>query len=55
MAPNFRLSRADAVRVEARISRSGNAKPQPGDLYGTSGVVKPGAQGVDVVVDKVVP
>lgn len=54
MAPNFRLSRADAVRIEARISRSGNAKPQPGDLYGTSGVVKPGAQGVDVVVDKVV-
>jgi cytochrome c-type biogenesis protein CcmH len=55
MAPNMRLSGAEAVRIEARISRSGNATPQPGDLVGTSGVVKPGARGVNIVVDRVLP
>lgn len=55
MSPAFKLSAAAAVRVEARISRSGNAVPQPGDLVGTSEVVKPGARGVKIVVDRVVP
>ncbi|HUL56477.1 MAG TPA: c-type cytochrome biogenesis protein CcmI [Usitatibacter sp.] len=55
MAPIARLSTATAVRIEARISRSGNAIPQPGDLIGTSGVVKPDAHDVNVVIDKVVP
>jgi cytochrome c-type biogenesis protein CcmH len=55
MAPNARISGAEALRVEARISRSGNATPQPGDLVGTSAVVKPGARDVKVLVDKVVP
>jgi len=55
MAPMARLSGAAAVRIEARISRSGNAIPQPGDLVGTSGVVKPDARDVNVVIDKVVP
>lgn len=55
MAPMAKLSGAAAVRIEARISRSGNALPQAGDLMGTSAVVKPGAQGVAVMIDKVVP
>jgi len=55
MAPNARISQARAVRVEARISRSGNATPQPGDLVGASAVVKPGARDVRVVVDKALP
>jgi cytochrome c-type biogenesis protein CcmH len=55
MAPTLKISGADAVRIEARVSRSGNAQPQPGDLVGVSDVVKPGARGVKVVVDKVVP
>jgi cytochrome c-type biogenesis protein CcmH len=55
MSPASRLSLAQAVRVEARISRSGDAKPQPGDLVGTSGVVKPGARDVKIVIDKVLP
>ena len=55
MAPAMKLSGAAAVRVEARISHSGNAIPQPGDLVGTSAVVKPGARDVKIVVDKVVP
>ena len=55
MAPGMNISSAQAIRVEARISRSGNVTPQPGDLVGTSEVVKPGARDVKVVVDKVVP
>ena len=55
MAPGVNLSSADAVRIEARISRSGNATTQSGDLVGTSGVVAPGASDVSVVVNKVVP
>lgn len=55
MAPTAKLSGAAAVRIEARVSPSGNATPQPGDLVGTSGVVKPGARDVKIVIDKVLP
>lgn len=55
MAPTARLSGASAVRIEARVSRSGNALPQAGDLVGTSEVVKPDARDVKIVIDKVVP
>jgi cytochrome c-type biogenesis protein CcmH len=55
MAPQMRLSTAGAVRIEARASRSGNATPQPGDVVGTSAVVKPGARDVKIVLDKVLP
>jgi cytochrome c-type biogenesis protein CcmH len=55
MAPTARLSGASAVRIEARISRSGNALPQSGDLVGSSAVVKPDARDVNIVIDKVVP
>jgi cytochrome c-type biogenesis protein CcmH len=36
MAPEFKLSGFPRVVVGARISRSGNATPQPGDLEGLS-------------------
>jgi cytochrome c-type biogenesis protein CcmH len=55
MSPAMKLSNADAVRIEARVSRSGNAMPQAGDIVGTSGVVKPGTHDVKIVLDKVVP
>jgi cytochrome c-type biogenesis protein CcmH len=55
MAPGAKLSAAPAVIVEARISKSGNALPQAGDLSGKSGPVKPGASGVKVTIDQVVP
>lgn len=52
MTPNFQLSNFDQVVVGARISRSGNAMPQPGDLEGIS---KPlawrDAPPVEVVID----
>lgn len=54
MAPTARLSGASDVVVEARISKSGSATPSPGDLRGTSDVVKPGAHDVAIVIDDVV-
>lgn len=55
MSPQWSLSRASDVRIEARVSKSGNAAPQPGDVVGTSAVVKPGAKDVRIVIDKVLP
>jgi cytochrome c-type biogenesis protein CcmH len=52
MSPELRLSSAAEVRIEARISRSGSATPGPGDLIGTGPVVKPGASGLALVIDK---
>jgi len=55
MAPNLKLSGFAQVVVGARISRSGNATPQPGDLVGQSEPVAPGAQGLRIVIDRVQP
>jgi len=55
MAPGVKLSSAQAVIIEARVSKSGNALPQAGDLAGKSATVKPGASGVKVVIDQIVP
>jgi cytochrome c-type biogenesis protein CcmH len=40
--------------VVARISKSGNALPQKGDIEGASAPVAPGASGVKVVISKIV-
>lgn len=53
MSPATRLSKADQVVVVARISRSGNAMPQPGDLQGQSAPVAPGASGLQVQIGEV--
>ena len=55
MAPNLKLSGFAEVVVGARISRSGSATPQSGDLQGLSRPVKVGASGVAVVIDTAVP
>jgi cytochrome c-type biogenesis protein CcmH len=55
MAPNLKLSGFAEVVVSARVSRSGNATPQSGDLQGLSKPVKVGATGVAVVIDTAVP
>jgi cytochrome c-type biogenesis protein CcmH len=41
MVPGRNLSSADNVQIEARISRSGEALPQAGDLVGTVTSVNP--------------
>ena len=55
MAAGAKLSSAGEVIVEARLSRTGNALAQPGDLFGKSGPIKPGATGLRITIDQVVP
>jgi cytochrome c-type biogenesis protein CcmH len=54
MAGGPALSAASAVKIEARISKTGDAIPKPGDLRGESAVVAPGASGLSIVIDQVV-
>lgn len=55
MAPDHKLSGQPQVVVEARVSRSGNAMPQAGDLTGRTAAMGNTARGVRVVLDGVVP
>jgi cytochrome c-type biogenesis protein CcmH len=55
MAPSRKLSGYSEVIVGARISRSGNATPQSGDLQGLSKPVRVGATGVAVTIDTALP
>ena len=54
MAPTARLSMHKQVVVSARVSRSGQAMSQPGDLIGTVQPVAVGATGVQVRIADVV-
>lgn len=54
MAPGATLSSAKQVIVGARISKSGNAMPQAGDLSGEVAPVAPGTNGVAIRIDRVV-
>lgn len=54
MAPGMALSSFARIVVTARISPSGQAKPQAGDLQGASMPVANDARGVEVVIDTVV-
>lgn len=55
MGPGMGLSSAKQVVVGARISRSGQAMPQSGDLEGLSAPVAVGSQGVVVEISKSLP
>ena len=53
MSPAMKLSSADQVVVIARVSRSGSAMTQPGDLIGQSGPVDPANAGkVKITIDR---
>ena len=54
MTPATKLSAHSRVIVGARISKSGNAAPQPGDLQGLSAPVANTSKGVTIVIDTVV-
>ena len=51
MMPSRKLSDVGMVVIVARISKSGQAMPQSGDLEGVSQPVKPGAGGITIVID----
>lgn len=54
MTPQFKLSSASRVFVGARISKSGQAMPQAGDLEGDAGVVDVGTRTpIRITIDKV--
>ena len=52
MMPSRKLSDVGMVVIVARLSKSGQAIPQSGDLEGMSQPVKPGAGGITVVIDR---
>lgn len=54
MSPAAKLSGAQRVIVGARVSKRGDATPQPGDLQGLSGPVAPGASGLKIEIAQVV-
>lgn len=54
MAGGAKLSAQAKVVVAARVSRSGNAMPQKGDIEGVSAPVAPGANDVRVVMARVI-
>jgi cytochrome c-type biogenesis protein CcmH len=53
MAPGMNLSSFAEVTIEARISKSGNASVQTGDLQGITQPIAPPQKGVKIVIDKV--
>jgi cytochrome c-type biogenesis protein CcmH len=55
MSPQAKLSMASEVNVEARISKSGMAQPEPGDLISEVQTVKVGSKGLKIRVAKVRP
>ncbi len=55
MTPERKLSGAGEVLVKVRVSKSGNAMPQSGDLAGTLGPVKVGAKGLTLEIKDQIP
>jgi cytochrome c-type biogenesis protein CcmH len=55
MSPDHKLSLAGEVVLVARISKTGDAKAQVGDLQGISASFKPSAANVDIEINQVMP
>jgi cytochrome c-type biogenesis protein CcmH len=52
MSPASRLSAAGQIIVGARVSKSGDARAQPGDLSGQIGPVKLGASKLNLEISE---
>jgi len=55
MNPSMKISKFQEIVVGARVSKSGNAMPQSGDLSGASDVVKIGTDGLKIEISGVIP
>jgi cytochrome c-type biogenesis protein CcmH len=55
MQPQLKLSGFAQVVVVARVSKSGSPISQAGDLQGMTATIKPGAKGLNVVINTVMP
>ena len=53
MAPSAKISGQRQLVLSARISKRGDARPQPGDLTGQSPVLAPGASGIPLRIAEV--
>lgn len=53
MNPSAPLSKLKEVSVEVRISKTGMAKPESGDLISTAKTIQVGSEGVRLLVDQV--
>jgi cytochrome c-type biogenesis protein CcmH len=53
--PTRKLSEAGSVVIVARLSKSGEAMPNSGDLQGMSQPIKPGSSDVHVTIDSILP
>ncbi len=54
MSPAAKISGTPKLVLGARVSKSGQAMPQPGDLEGLSETVAPGGQGVKIQISGVI-
>lgn len=55
MQPQLKLSGFDQVVVVARVSKSGSPMAQAGDFEGMTTTIKPGAKGLNIVIDTAIP
>ena len=55
MTPELKLSNFDNVVLSARISKSGEALPQSGDLEGQSAPLAGRKRGIELIIDRVRP
>jgi cytochrome c-type biogenesis protein CcmH len=55
LMPSNKLSQASEVMIVARVSKTGDAKSQTGDLQGISAVIKPIGDKVDIEINQVLP
>ena len=55
MQPQLKLSGFPKVVVVARVSKSGSPMSQAGDLQGMTETIKPGAKGLNIVINSVMP
>jgi cytochrome c-type biogenesis protein CcmH len=55
MTPDSLISNLNEATIEVRISKSGQAKAEPGDLFSQIQTVKVGSDNLKIVVDQVRP
>ena len=55
LAGGRKISEFKTVSIEARVAKAGKAQTSSGDLYGTLSGVKPGSQGLSLLIDRVQP
>jgi cytochrome c-type biogenesis protein CcmH len=53
--PDLKISNVPQLIISARITKSGKAMPESGDLQGFSQKVKPGDKNINIVIDQQVP